>query len=272
MRFSQSSFVYLNYPLQEAIRRLHNIGYQGIEVWGGRPHAYRRDLDGQVQEITDILSDCGMVVCNFIPAQFRYPSILCSSNENIRVSSVEYIKDAIDTAARLGSPYVSLCPGMAIYGEDLNRAWNQLAKSIRELLSYSSSYDLTLLIEPAHPAESNVIRTVGEALKMIEDTKPGKLGILLDTGHIRLNQENFLEAVSELRSVPFHIHIDDNNGDNDAHLIPGEGSIDFRSFASALKRLDYGGFVSAELAFQYAIDPDYATKKTLNFLKQLFDA
>jgi protein FrlC len=159
---------------------------------------------------------------------------------------------------------------MAIYGEDLDNAWSQLAKSIRELLSYSSSYDLTLLIEPAHPAESNVIRTVREALRMIEDTKPGELGILLDTGHVRLNQENLAQAVSELRSVPFHIHIDDNNGDNDAHLIPGEGSIDFKSFAGALKRVGYGGFVSAELGFHCAIDPDYAAKKTLVFLKRLF--
>ena len=47
MKFSQSSFVYLNYPLQEAIRRLHQYGYQGVEIWGGRPHAYRHDLDDE---------------------------------------------------------------------------------------------------------------------------------------------------------------------------------------------------------------------------------
>ena len=51
MRFSQSSFVYLNYPLKQAIRRLRQFGYQGIEVWGGRPHLYRHDLDAELDSL-----------------------------------------------------------------------------------------------------------------------------------------------------------------------------------------------------------------------------
>lgn len=119
MNFSQSSFVYFNYPLQEAIRRLHKYGYQGIEIWGGRPHAYRHDLDDELDEIIALLDRLEMAVPNFIPAQFRYPSVLCSLNETVRQDSVAYIQDAIDNALRLKSPYVSLCPGMTLFGQDL---------------------------------------------------------------------------------------------------------------------------------------------------------
>ena len=38
MKFSQSSFVYFNYSIQDAIRHLAHCGYKGIEFWGGRPH------------------------------------------------------------------------------------------------------------------------------------------------------------------------------------------------------------------------------------------
>jgi len=270
MKFSQSSFVYFNYPLPEAIRRLHRYGYQGVEIWGGRPHAYRRDLDDQIDEIIALLDRLEMGVPNFVPAQFRYPSILCSLNEAVRRDSVQYIKDEIDTALRLGAPSVSLCPGMTLYGEDVDKGWSQLRKSIMELLDYTEGTDLLLLIEPAHRAESTLILTVDDGLRMIEEIGSERLGILLDTGHAHVNGEDLAEAVRKLAGVPLHIHIDDNHGDSDAHLIPGEGSIDFKPFVQALGEIDYQGFLSAELGFQYTTDPDAAVEETYAVLSQLF--
>ncbi len=271
VRFSQSSFVYFNYPLSEAIRRLHEFGYQGIEVWGGRPHAYRHDLDDQLDDIAAQLNRLGMAVSNFIPAQFRYPSILCSLNETVRRDSVRYVQDAIDNAIRLGAPYVSLCPGMTLAGQDLERGWAQLRQSIVELLDYAAGTDLVLLIEPAHKFESTLILTVKDALRMIEEIDSTRLGILLDTGHAHVNGEDLTELVHSLKQVPFHIHIDDNHGDSDAHLIPGEGKIDFGPFVQALKEIGYQGFVAAELGFQYTLDPDPAVKQTRTVLGQLFE-
>jgi len=271
MRFSQSSFVYFNYPLQEAIRRLHGFGYQGIEVWGGRPHAYRHDLDDELDEIVALLDRLEMSVPNFIPAQFRYPSILCSSNEAIRRDSVRYIQDAIDNARKLGAPYVSLCPGMTLFGEDVDKGWSQLRRSIVELLDYTEGTDLVLLIEPAHEAESTLILTVADGLRMIDEIGSERLGILLDTGHANVNGEDLAEAVRSLKGVPLHIHIDDNHGDSDAHLIPGEGSIDYEPFVRALQEIDYQGFVSGELGFGYTQDPDPAVEKSYAVLSQLFE-
>lgn len=270
MRFSQSSFVYLNYPLQEAIRRLHEFGYQGIEVWGGRPHAYRHDLDDELGGIVELLDNLGMSVPNFVPAQFRYPSILCSLNETVRIDSVGYIQDAIDNAGKLGAPYVSVCPGMTLAGESLGQGWAQLRKSFEELLEHAAHTDVVLLIEPAHRAESTLILTVEDGLRMIEEIGSERLGILLDTGHANVNGEDLAQVVRSLNGVPLHIHIDDNLGDSDAHLVPGEGDIDFGPFAQALKEIDYQGYVSAELGFQYTLDPDPAVKESLVALTTIF--
>jgi protein FrlC len=270
MKFSQSSFVYFNYPLQEAIRRLHEAGYQGIEVWGGRPHAYRHDLDDEMDDIIALLDRLEMGVPNFVPAQFRYPSILCSSNEAVRRDSVGYIQDAIDNALRLGAPYLSLCPGMTLFGQDLDEGWAHLRQSFTELLDYTEGKDLVLLIEPAHEAESTLILTVADGLRMIDEIGSERLGILLDTGHANVNGEDLAAAVRSLKDVPLHIHIDDNYGDSDAHLIPGEGDIDFGPFVEALKEIDYQGFVSGELGFGYTLDPDTAVVETYDVLNDLF--
>ena len=270
MRFSQSSFVYFDYPLQEAIRRLHRFGYRGIEIWGGRPHAYRGDLDGQLGELRALLEKCSMAVANFVPAQFRYPSILCSGNEAVRRDSVGYIEHAIENAVKLGAPHVSVCPGKTLHGEDMRAGWEQLRRSLKELLDYAVGKDVILLIEPAHRFESNLILTVRDGLRMIEEIGSDRLGILLDTGHANVNGEDLAQIVLSLRGVPLHIHIDDNDGTSDAHLVPGDGKIDFAPFVMALRQIGYTGFISAELGFGYTSDPDPAVERSLTWLRETF--
>jgi protein FrlC len=272
MRFAQSSFVYFNYPLKQAIRRLHQFGYQGIEIWGGRPHMYRHDLDAELDSIKALLDECEMTIPNFIPAQFRYPSILCSSNQVVRRDSVRYIKDAIDNALRLGAPSASLCAGMTLDGESLEQGWKNLRQSILDLLDYTDKTSLLLLIEPAHKAESTLILTVADGLRMIHEIKSERLGICLDTGHAHVNGEDLAQAVRACQRVPLHIHIDDNRGDSDAHMIPGEGSINYKPFVQALEGIHYQGFVSAELGFQYTLEPDAAVQKTQTVLREMFTA
>ena len=269
-KFAQSSFAYFNYSLRDAILRLHQFGYQGIEIWGGRPHMYRHDLDAEFDSIKALLDECEMTVPNLIPAQFRYPSILSSSNEAVRRDSVRYIQDAIDNALRIGAPSVSLCAGMTLTGESIEQGWQNLRQSIVELLDYSDKTNLKLLIEPAHRAESTLILTVADGLRMIREIGSERLGICLDTGHANVNGEDLGQVVKNLANVPLHIHIDDNNGDSDAHMIPGEGRIDYVLFVRALHGINYQGFISAELGFQYTLDPDAAVKKTLATLKQIF--
>ena len=64
--------------------------------------------------------------------------------------------------------------------------------------------------------------------------------------------------------------INDNQGDSDVHSVPGEGNTPFAPMAMALAEIDYQGFVSAELGFQYTLDPDQAAKKTYARLRGIF--
>jgi fructoselysine 3-epimerase len=270
MKFSQSSAVYFNYSLKYAIQDLHNLGYHGIEIWGGRPHMYRNDLDNDIEDIVGLLKDLKMQVCNFIPAQFRYPSILCSLNEGIRKESVEYIKSAMDNAVKVGSPSVSLCPGMTLMDENnFKNGWEHLVKSFKEIEEYNNDKGLFLLIEPAHKFESNLVLTVNDCLMMLNELKSGMFGILLDSGHVNINNEDFNIIIPKCKDLPLHIHLNDNNSDFDSHLIPGKGNVDFFSLFSALKKINYKGFASAELGATYNLNPSGACRETLKILKTL---
>jgi len=270
MIYAQSSFVYFNYPLRYAIESLGKAGYQAIEIWGGRPHYYHDDLDNELPALLRLLDQYEMTVPNFIPAQFRYPSILCSLNEKVRQDSVKHIKKTIDTALKVKARSISLCPGMALYEDPVEKAWKALKTSLCEILDYTENSSLSILIEPAHRWESNLICTINDCIRMINEIKSPRLGICFDTGHAHLNNENFHEAIALAIQYPLHIHVDDNTGETDSHLIPGKGTINFSLFRDALLSYHYNNCLSVELGFQYTLSPDEAVKESLMFLKNLF--
>lgn len=270
MKFAQSSFVFSNYSLQYAIRSMGRLGYDGIAVWGGRPHMYRQDLHAQLPEILDLLAEYGMTVCHVIPAQFRYPSLLSSTNEKVRRDSVRYIMDNADNALLLGAPSVHVCAGFSAFDEPQERGWECLRRSICEVLEYTHGTGLRVYIEPAHRFESNQILTLDDGLRMMREVGDPQLGILLDTGHLHVNGEDLAAGVAKLGPLLGHVDLDDNDRSADAHLAPGAGTIDFAPFAAALKSSGYAGYVSAELGMSYVLDPEPAVASCLEWMQQTF--
>ena len=270
MKFAQSSFVYSNYSLQHAIRSMGRMGYDGIAVWGGRPHMYRQDLHAQLREILDLLAEYKMEVCHVVPAQFRYPSLLSSTNEKVRRDSVRYIMDNADNALLLGAPSIHVCAGMSSFDEPAARGWDCLRRSICEILEYVRGTGLRVYIEPAHRFESNQVLTIDDGLRMIREIGDPQLGILLDTGHLHVNGEDLAEGVAKLGSLLGHVDLDDNDSSADSHLAPGAGTIDFASFPAALRQAGYTRYVSAELGMQYVLDPEPVVASSLEWMRRTF--
>jgi len=265
MKLSISTKLYFNYTLEETIKRVAGHGYPGIEIWGGRPHAYYRDMDSQsVKAIRKELENAGLEISGFIPAQFGYPTSLCSPVKSIREDSVEYLKRSIDTSLSLGCKKVSLCPGRTLYGQGYKRGMEQLTGSLDELADYSLPKDVLLLLEPAHMYESDLVLTVADGARLIEERGYSNMGIALDTGHCHVNRESLVDSLRLLseKNIPVHIHLDDNNGQSDQHKIPGEGTINFIPFLKLLNQAGYDGYLTVELGFDYTADPDSAAYKS----------
>jgi protein FrlC len=265
MKLSYSTKLYYNYRLEDAINRTARIGYPGVEIWGGRPHAYYKDMDkASISSIIKTIEETGVEISGFIPAQFGYPTNLCSPIKNIRKESVEYIKKSIDTSLALGCNKVSLCPGRTLYGQGYHQGMEDLNSSLSELVDYAIKKDVLLLLEPAHMLESDLILTIEDWARLIEEQKYKNMGIALDTGHCHVNKESLVDAVYLLarKQIPMHIHLDDNNSLGDQHKIPGEGTIDFVPFFKALLETGYDGFLTVELGFDYTANPDAAAYKS----------
>ncbi|HQC55180.1 MAG TPA: sugar phosphate isomerase/epimerase [Clostridia bacterium] len=270
MKISLSTFVYYRYSLIECLKRTKELGYDGVEIWGGRPHAYWEDMTAKrIAEVRSVLNDLNLEISNFIPAQFRYPVNIACVDEEIRKGSVDYIKRNIDVAEKLESPYVSLCPGYGWLYDERHLAYNALRKSIDEIIAHNKGNKTKLLMEPAHPMETDMIVTVDDALKLIAEVGKENLGICVDTGHLFVNGEDMVDCVNKTQGYTVHYHIDDNFGKSDDHLVPGEGSIDFKPFIDALNKHNYKGYLAVELGFGYTLNPDKAVKNSIEYIKSI---
>jgi protein FrlC len=270
LRTSLSSFVYLNHTLASAIEHTATAGYDAIDIWGGRPHAFRTDLrEHQIRHLRDLLDDFGLEVASFIPAQVHYPTILCHPRKSIRFDSIDYMTHCVETAARLGAPILSVGAGHTLDDQDKDEGWDLLADSLLRICDFASNYDVLIAIEPSNPLETDLINTTVQAMDMIDQLDFDNLGVLFDTGNALLVGEDTSAAIERLGDRLFHLHLNDNHGHCDEQLIPGKGNVEFRALIRALRLAMYDGFLTAELSWDYTNDPDPAAAEAQDFLDHL---
>jgi sugar phosphate isomerase/epimerase len=79
------------------------------------------------------------------------------------------------------------------------------------------------------------------------DRLPAGVGMCLDTGHAHLGR--FIKPFIDLAGDRLmHVHVHDNRGTRDDHLIPGEGHVDWCELFDGLRRVGYGGALILELS------------------------
>lgn len=85
-----------------------------------------------------------------------------------------------------------------------------------------------------------------EHLRWIQSYNPGAIGLTLDTGHSNLIGDTDIylaQAGPALRSV----HLDDNRGKGDEHMIPGGGTFPWKGFVAKLLKTGYVGPLMLEI-------------------------
>jgi fructoselysine 3-epimerase len=270
MKLSVASSIFVNYSIQDAIRLAAEAGYDGVDIWGGRPHVYRKDFSPlELRALRKQVEECGLQVPSFMPAFFRYPHSLSSPNEIVRQDSLDYMRNCLDNALELGAQVLLVIPGRSLHGQDVQEARRWLLDSLHTICSYTESADIKLGLEPANMAVTDLVNTSQDAKQIISELGYANLGVVLDSGHVNLGTETPKEAIQLLGSRLFQVHINDNDGRRQQNLIPGLGTIYFEEWIRLLNKEGYTGYLSIELAWDYALDPLPAVKEAFDWVKEL---
>lgn len=274
-----STNAYARHTLPEAVRRIADHGYAGVELLGDDPHAYFPEFgDGDREALLEALFETDLAVSNINantamgyyddapPSAFFEPSIVRADDE-AREWRIEYTKRAIDLAEAVGSPAVCLATGRPLPGTPPEAAREYLRDSLHEILDYADPRDIEVGIE--YEPEL-LIENTDEALELLDEIDRDALGINLDIGHAAVYGEDVPESIRASAGSITGIHLEDIAGGRRGkhyHRIPGEGDIDFRGIFDALADIGYDGFATLEL-YTYPDEPDRAARDAIAELER----
>ncbi len=147
---------------------------------------------------------------------------IASLNPKIRVNSIAQVLEAIRTSSDLGIEIVTIHPGFksplgAYFPEKVGKIHRQ---SLVEIDRACEEYDVVLALENIPKMWISLCSFAAEINELIEGTN---LKICFDVGHA--NIANDIDGFLELRGLIANVHLHDNNGQKDGHLVLGEGNI-----------------------------------------------
>ncbi len=166
----------------------------------------------------------------------------------LRTAAIDIAREYVSVLAQIGAPAVTIHshwpPGLFQAKEGVG--WQ--IESLRALLSIADRMHIQLMYEPVgapHDIPDNTAAVL-EAL-------PG-LRCHLDLGHANLYGLKPVQWIQRLAGRLHHLHLHDNHGDQDRHLPPGTGTINWEAVIKALKAAGYDRTITLEV---FSPDRDY---------------
>ncbi len=108
---------------------------------------------------------------------------------------------------------------------------NWIEQNARFWRDVISKYDITILIENVWEPSPEIFR------KLLDEVNSPLLKICFDTGHAnifsRIPVERWFDSIG---NDIIYIHVNDNKGEIDNELVPGDGNINWREFSDNLKK------------------------------------
>ena len=141
------------------------------------------------------------------------------------------------------------------------QAFISIYREIAETAKGSSAH---LLLEPINRYEAPYLNSMDDCIEMVDRVDRPNCGLLPDLFHMSIEEGDMGEAIRKAGKRIKHLHLGDNN-----RLMPGKGSIDWKSCIQALKDVGFEGFMNLECAILG--DPEEELKETAAFLKNLVE-
>jgi sugar phosphate isomerase/epimerase len=196
--------------------------------------------------------------------------------EDSREMRIEHTIECIRLAKKIEAKHLSTEPGGPMPSallsssspqqqyHDISRLEKIFLDGVTRVAKMAEEEDIKVLIEPEPGLLIENSRQFKNFMTRIINSKYIRLNF--DIGHFYCVNEDPAKVVYELSDYIEHFHLADIAHTRiHNHLIPGKGSIDFRSVFDAMDDIGYQGFVTVEL-YPYQDNPVDAAKEAYNYL------
>ena len=261
---------YQRNPLEHCFMDAKEYGYDYIELWGGRPHAYAPDLKaGDINEVRRLIEKYEMPVLGYTPEHNAYPYNYMIGSEAQRRDAVDYLKLSLEMAKEMGAEFVLTSPANGGYLATYDQLWSRLEKNIQELGDYAAKLEIKRVVEALTPYESNFFTRANYLVELFRRGENPYVVGMCDIVPPFVQHESIMAYFDKLGNKMDHMHIIDGENGSDTHLIPGEGNIPIKEMLYEMKRIGYDKTATLELVTNYINEPRFYAKRAIDNMREL---
>ena len=245
--------------LKESIKKVADLGFDGAEL------AVRNPKDLKVEDVINIIKENNLEVPAIGTGQAYGEEGLSFSDpdEVIRKMAIERIKDQVIFASHFNAQVIiGLIRGIIKENVDKTEAEEWTIDCLRKCTEFAKEHNIGLTLEPVNRYESNFINTLNEGIEFIKRVGASNLGLLADTFHMNIEEISIYDSIIQAKDYISHVHFADSN-----RWAPGCGHLDFKEIIKTLKKINYQGYVSAEIL--PLPDPESAARITAETLDKI---
>jgi D-psicose/D-tagatose/L-ribulose 3-epimerase len=259
-------------PIEDTLAMLAKQGYHATEMFGEPGEVDAKKLLDSINSYD--LSVCGVTGMWGSISSDGWKRKLLSSNPTLVQASEQYVIDCLKLCNTLGGHEMNVCL-FADDIKDVDRTHRIISANEKELFAAKAvppmrllcrkalDYGIQLLLEPLNRYSTPYCATAKDAIAIAQQVD--SLGVLLDTFHMNIEEDQFKDAIQSSSTLLRHMHFADNN-----RKMPGFAHIDFSTIIKSLNEIGYDGYISFE---PNIADRNYgdATKYGLEFIKRIVE-
>lgn len=164
---------------------------------------------------------------------------------------VERYKNDIKKCSDYNIPMVV----MHLVSKSIAPKYNEIGlKRIKKIVEYAKSINMKIAFENT--------KISGYLEYVLDEIKDENVGICFDIGHFHAHFNDIFDF-NRFKNRIFAVHLHDNDGTSDQHLLPFDGTINWLKIMKELKENNYDGPVTLEICYH----DKYLNNNPIDFYK-----
>ena len=240
-RWAISEFSSYRWSFEAELISFSRMGIQNLGLWNQKIEDFASEL------VEDWLFETQMGV-----SSFSWIGGFTGSEGVSHKDAIQFARDNIKTAAKLGAPTVIVYPGSR-NGHTHGHVQRLLKSALQELIPYAMDYGVRLALEPMNCDSARnwtIFRSFSDTLEFLEGFDPATVGLVLDLYHVGLEADVYesLERVAERVALVQLADRRVTQGQfDDLRVQLGNGDIQLERWIRDLEQFGYQGFYEIEL-------------------------
>ncbi|SHE46466.1 Sugar phosphate isomerase/epimerase [Caldanaerobius fijiensis DSM 17918] len=255
-----------NMDVAKFIDLMHEQGVDGVELLDFFWKDKEKELPMAVQKLKNYNME---IACYSIGNDFVLP------DEEAREKQIQYVKQGIDDAVRVGSYKLRVFSGSPKEGVSYEDGKRWIIECFKECVKYAEKKGVVLALEN-HGLFAGKSQQVKEIIEVVGSKY---LRSTADTGNFFLVGEKPDEAVDNIKEYIVHVHFKDfkrsepgkgYKGLGDVYYVGcvlGQGDVEMKRIVDIIQSAGYNSYLAIE--FEGADPQIQGTVESINFVKKL---